>query len=110
MNIEQLTEYIIDCIKKVKGQVVNLDGISEMLKEHLQDSYTSEIGIAVKNNLRDHESIDIFREGDCISDHKYHYCVGNWVAIRGLYTNGVDAKAKIGLLSWQRFEDDWIDD
>lgn len=109
MDIDELTKYVFGKIKKTKGQVINIDHVSDILKEKLGEDYTSEIGIAVKSSLREHDKIDFFREGDCLNGQKYHYCVGNWLAIKGLYDNGIEAKSSIGILSWQRFEDDWED-
>lgn len=109
INIDELTQDFLSHIKKVRHQVVNLNDVSASLREKLGTEYTSEIGIAVKNNLKEHEGLDFFREGNCLDDQKYHFCVGNWLATKGLYSNGVQAKSKIGLLSWQRFEDDWED-
>lgn len=105
--IEDMTGFIYSHVEKIKNQAINYDSITEMLKEKLGDAYTSEIGIAVKNNLREHEGLDFFREGDYIHDMKYYYCVGNWLAIKGLYENPIEAKLKLGMLSWQRFEGDW---
>ena len=109
MNIEELTMDIIKVIKKSKGQIINIEDVSGILKEKLGKEYTSEIGIAVKERLREHDSLDFFREGDCIHEQKFHYCAGNWLATKGLYDNGIEAKSKIGLLSFQLFEEDWED-
>lgn len=100
---------MIDLINKSKGQIMNIDNVSELLKDKLEENYSSEVAVAVKNNLRDHDKLDFFREGDCMNGQKYHYCVGNWLAKKGLYDNCIEAKEKIGLLSWQRYEDDWED-
>lgn len=108
-NIEELTEEVFNHIKKVKHQVINIDDVSEILKEKLGEDYTSQIGIAVKSNLKEHQKIDFFREGDCYYETKCYYCVGNWIAIKGLYDNSMEAKTKLGILSWQRFVGDWDD-
>ncbi|MEX3625075.1 hypothetical protein [Viridibacillus arvi] len=108
-NIDVLVQEIIKYIKKIKGQVMSIDNVSEILKEKLGDEYYSEIGISVKSILREHEALDFFREGDYCHEQKYYYCVGNWLSMKGLYSNAIEAKSKIGLLSWQRFEDDWED-
>lgn len=107
MNIDELTTYAFDRIKKTKGQVINIDEVSEMLKEKLGDQYTGDIGVSVKSNLRDHDKIDFFKQGDYNHDQKFYYCVGNWLAIKGLYGNAIEAKEKIGVLSWQSHADDW---
>lgn len=104
MSVKDLTDVILEFISKATHQVINLDEVSKILKEELKDEYTSEVSIEVKNRLKSHPDLDFFREGDYINDNKFYFCAGNWLAKKDLYSNGVQAKNKIGLLSWQRFE------
>lgn len=109
MSVESLTQEVLDYIKKSEHQVINIDDVSEMLKNKLGEEYTSDVSIAVKNNLREHSKLEFFREGTYVHQDKFHYCVGNWLAVKGRYKNCVEAKEKLGMLPWQRFVDDWED-
>lgn len=106
---EQLAEYVINnLINKTKDKFVNINEVSEFLRKKLDDEYTSELGIAVKKALIEHESLDFFREGDYILDDKFHYCTGNWLAPKGVHTNPVRVKFKRGWYAWQDAEEiDW---
>jgi hypothetical protein len=97
-------------IKQSKYKFVHIDEVSEFLKKKLGDEYASELAIQVKNELRDHEKLDFFREDTYIVENKYHYCTGNWLAVKGLYDNPVEAKNKMGWYAWQSTEEiDWSD-
>lgn len=109
MEKEILVQEMFDHIKKIQHQVINIDDVSEVLKKKLGDQYTSELSIAVKNDLKEHDKLEFFREGTYNHQEKFHYCVGNWIAIKGIYKNAVEAKDALGMLSWQRFKDDWED-
>ncbi len=110
MDIQNLVDVIIGHIKKVKHQFINIDDVSELLRTRLGDNYSSEIGIEVKSALKLHESIDFFRQGDYITDEKFHFCTGNWLATKGLYGNPIEAKTKLGWYSWQDTEEiNWED-
>ncbi|MDY7043639.1 hypothetical protein RVS70_05410 [Virgibacillus sp. M23] len=105
MDIEKLTEKIICKINNVKGKFVNIENISSILKNILGESYTSEISIAVKKYLVDCEGLDFFKEGVWMNKEKSYFCSGNWLAIKGLYENPIEAKEKIGWYSWQTSDD-----
>jgi len=109
MSVEMLTQEMFDHVKKIKHQVINIEDVSDLLKKKLGEEYTSEVSIAVKNNLKEHDKLEFFREGTYNHEEKFYYCVGNWIAVKGLYKNCVEAKEKLGMLSWQRFVDDWED-
>lgn len=99
---EKVAEHVIDnLIKKSKYKFIHIDEVTSYLKKKLEDEYTSELGISVKNSLIEHGNLDFFREGDCFHESKYYYCTGNWLAIKGMYKNPVQAKEKMGLLAWQ---------
>lgn len=107
----QLTEHvIINFINKSKHKFVNIDAVSEYLKEKLGDEYTSETAVAVKNALKEHPQLTFFREGDYVHQEKFSYCVGNYIAVKGLYKNPIEAKDKLGWYSWQTEEEiNWED-
>lgn len=105
MNTEQLTEEIFLHIKKMKHPFMNIDTVSDLIREKIGDSYTSQIGIEVKESLVSHEKLDFFREGDYIHENKFVYCTGSWLALKGLYENPVQAKNKLGWFSWQTSEE-----
>ncbi|MED3976086.1 hypothetical protein P4639_22070 [Priestia megaterium] len=88
-------------IKKSKYKFINIDEVSAYLKEKLQDNYTSELSVEVKSALKDHEKLQFFREDTYVENSKYYYSTGNWLAIRDLYDNPVQAKNKLGWYSWQ---------
>jgi hypothetical protein len=105
---EQLTQEIFNLIKKSKHKIINLNTVSDHIRGLIGGNYTSEISIAVKNSLKIHSKLDFFREGDYIYDQKYHYCVGDWLAMKGAYSTPIAAKEKMGWYSWQDSEDiDW---
>ncbi len=108
LEIQLLIDMMFEHIKKTKYKIINLNDVSEILKEKLGEDYNSEIGISVKSALREHDSLDFFKEGDYISNQKFHYCAGNWLAIKGVYENPIEAKDKMGWYSWQETaEIDW---
>jgi hypothetical protein len=105
---EKLIEETFQHIKKSKYKFFNIEHVSEFVKEKVGDSYTSELGIAVKLGIKHHDKIEFFREGDYIHGSKFHYCSGNWLAIKGIYDNPVEAKFKMGWYTWQDTEEiDW---
>lgn len=107
-NDERLVDLVFKKIKAMKYKMMNIDDVSEILRGILGDSYTSEIGVSVKGELKVHEGLDFFREGDYICESKYHYCTGNWLSIKGIYKNPVECKFKMGWYAWQLEEDiDW---
>lgn len=109
MTTIELADLVIKkLINKSKFKFIALDDVSVFLKEKLQDEYSSEIGIAVKNELKNTDTLDFYREGDYYHEDKYFYCTGNWLAIKDTYKNPVEAKRKLGLEAWQ-LNDDEID-
>jgi hypothetical protein len=105
---EQLIQEIFNLIKKSKHKIINLNIVSDHIRGLIGDVYSSNISIAVKNKLKLHKSLDFFRSGDYIHDQKYHYCTGDWLAIKGVYNNPIAAKEKMGWYSWQESEHvDW---
>lgn len=108
----QLADHVVtNFIKKHKYKFVSIDAVSDYLKKKLGDEYTSELSIAVKNALTDDERLDFYKEGDYVHEQKYHYCVGNWLAIKGEYKNPIEAKDKMGWYSWQSTEEiNWDED
>jgi hypothetical protein len=106
---EQMVEHaFLNFIKKSKHKFVNIDAVSEFLKKKIGEQYTAELGIEVKTVLREDDRLDFFREGDYVHEMKFHYCTGNWLAIKGAYTNPVEAKLKMGWYAWQDTEEiDW---
>jgi hypothetical protein len=109
LEASSLVDFVYDhLIKKSKYKFVHIDEVSEFLKKKLGDEYTSEMSIQVKQELRDHEKLDFFREDTYIEENKYHYSTGNWLAVKGLYDNPVQAKNKMGWYAWQETEEiDW---
>ncbi len=109
--VEQLADELFQYIKKSKYKFYNINDATDFLKDKLGESYTSEIGIAVKNTLLEHPKLIFFKEGTYIHDQKYHYCTGNWLSIREFYDNPVEAKEKLGWYAWQETEEiDWDND
>lgn len=99
-------------IKKSKIKIFSLDEITAYLKERLGEDYTSELGIAVRHALVEHPKMEFFREGEYIHEQKYHWCVGNWLAVRDAFKNPIEGKASRKMESWQKSEDDdgaWLD-
>lgn len=113
MTIDELADYVVsNFINKSKGKLVSIEDVGDYLKKILSNSYTSEIGIAVRQAVVSHSNVDFFREGDCLNGNAFHYCVGNWLSMKGIYSNPVEAKEKNGMQSWQKnIEDDgrWLD-
>lgn len=110
--VERLSEDVFKHIKKSKTKFIRIDDVSELIKEKLGEEYTSELGIAVKGALKDDERLDFFREDYYVQKSKYHYCTGNWLAIKGVYESPLEAKLQAGWLAWQLSEDDdgaWLD-
>jgi len=108
MEIESLVNDAYEMIKKSSYKFVNIDDISDFLKKKLGEGYTSELSVAVKSALKEHEKLVFFREDTYIEENKYHYCTGNWLAIKGVYDSPVQAKHKRGWYSWQLTEEiDW---
>jgi hypothetical protein len=107
--VQQLADYIfLNLIKKSKYKIIHINDVSKFAREQLQDKYTSEIGVEVKTILKSHDKIDFFRAGDYIYDSKYYYSTGEWLALKGVYDNPVEAKLKMGWFSWQENEEvDW---
>lgn len=103
---EQLADHIIGRLQKSKYKCINIDDVSTFLRKRLGDEYTSEIAIGVKQALIEHDEIDFFKEGTYNHDFRYYYCVGNWIACKGEYKNPIEAKIKMGMLSWQNSKDD----
>jgi hypothetical protein len=93
-------------IKKAKHGIVSLDDVTNYLKDRLKDGYTSELGISVRYALTEHPKLDFFKEGDTMFEHKYYWCAGNWLAIKGEYKSAIEGKKKLGLDSWQVSADD----
>jgi hypothetical protein len=104
-TVEQLTEELLKYIKQTKYQFLNINEVTNWLKKRLGDNYSSELSIAVKNALTNHDKLDFFREGTYIYENKYYYCTGNWLATKGLYENPVEAKDKMGWYAWQDKEE-----
>lgn len=104
--VEQLTEHALMTIKKTKHKFFSVSEVQEIIKEKLMDEYTSEIGMAVRHTLIDHDGVDFFKEGDYIHNSKFCYCVGSWFAPKDIYSNPVEAKQKMGMQAWQSHKDD----
>lgn len=111
-TIEKLADHVFThLIKKSKHKIVSIDAVSPFLRD-IVDNYSSELGIAVRNALLEHPKVQFFKEGDYVHEQKFYYCVGNWLTVKGVYDNPIQAKEKAGMLSWQKSEDDdgvWLD-
>ncbi|KEK23865.1 hypothetical protein [Bacillus gaemokensis] len=105
---KQLADHIILNIWNVREAFMSLNDVSNFLKEKLGDEYTSELSVAVKEILKNDDSLDFFREGTYIHQQKYYHSAGNWIAPKGKYQNPVEAKEKLKWYSWQESDD--IDD
>lgn len=103
-----MTDYILLYIGKHEYKFINIESVSDLLKEKIGESYSSEVGIAVREALTSHDGIDFFREGNYYLDQKCYYCVGNWLAVKDVYVNPVQAKFKMKWYAWQDTEEiDW---
>lgn len=108
MEINDLVNDVFQYIKKSDYKFINIDEVSEFLKKKLGKEYTSELSVAVKNQLKEHEKLVFFREDTYIEENKYHFSTGNWLAIKGVYDNPIQAKHKRGWYAWQETEEiDW---
>lgn len=108
MDTNSLVEYVFNIIKKSDYKFIKIDDVSELLKQKLGKEYTSELSVEVKSALKEHEKLVFFREDTYIEENKYHFCTGNWLAIKGLYDSPVQMKHKCGWYAWQETEEiDW---
>lgn len=106
---KQLADYVINnLINKTKDKFININEVSEFLKKKLDDEYTGELGMAVREALINHEKLDYFLEGTYLMNDKFHYSTGRWLALKGMYTSPLGAKFARGWYSWQDSEEvDW---
>lgn len=110
---EKLADYVFEnLIKKSKHKFIAIDDVSTFLKKKLEEEYTSEIGMSVKEALKDHGKVEFFKEGEYVHEQKFHYSTGNWLVLKGTYKNPIEMKNKLGWMSWQLSESDdgaWLD-
>jgi hypothetical protein len=107
-NVAFFVNEILQVLKKSKHKFMSIDKVTEFVKESMRDSYTVEVGMAVRDAVIEHDKIDFFKEGDYINEQKFYYCTGNWIALKGVYKNPVEAKEKLGWYSWQDSDEvDW---
>lgn len=103
---EKIKEIIIQNLRQSKYKFMNIDDVSDILKNVLKNNYKSEIGMKVKESLLNDERIDFFKQGYYFHDNKSYYCNGNWIAIKGVYDSPVQAKSKRGWSSIQTKDDE----
>lgn len=107
-NEEKVYELVIKYIGDLKYKFMNIDDVSALIKTKLPsftDSAINDLSIAVKRLLVDSDRLNFFKEGDYIQDEKFYFCTGNWLAIKDVYANPVQAKFKCRWYSWQDKEE-----
>ncbi len=102
----QLADHLIIKMKKSKYKFMSIKQVQEFLRDALEEEYTSEISLRVKNILMSHPLLDFFKEGYYYNNDKSYFSSGSWLACKDVYENPVQAKLKMGWQAWMESADD----
>lgn len=101
LTLDVIVKDIIDYMKKSKEKFILIEDFPIVLTEIINKkygkfSYTSEIGIAVKNKLKEDKNIVVYRPRNDIHDSNgaFTMSAGEYFAIKGAYKDVVDMKEK----------------
>lgn len=108
--VEMFVDIIVKNISNSKYKMMNIDNVYNILEEGMGDKYDKDVATTVKSSLMYDDRLDFFKEDTYIVEHKFYYCTGNWIAIKGTYNDPVTAKSKMGMYSWQRYKGEEIID
>lgn len=101
LTLDNIVGDIVQELKKSKEKFVLVDNFPSFLTKLINEkygkfTYKSEIGIAVKNKLKEHKDIVVYKPSNDVFDSNgaYAITVGEYFAIRGAYKDVVDMKEK----------------
>lgn len=101
LTLENIVSDIVVELKKTKGKFILVDDFPQFLTNMINEkygkfTYKSEVGIAVKNVLREHKEIQTFRPSDKVFDSNGAFSLSNgeYFVLKGYYSDVVEMKEK----------------
>lgn len=99
LTVDSIVEDVISHMKKSKEKFILVEDFPQVLTEIINKkygkfTYTSEVGMAIKNRLKNSSSIELYKSDYSIYDNDGACTVtlGEYFVLKGAYRNVVDMK------------------